>query len=315
MYNQHIKYIYICSAGHSGSTLLDLLIGSHSRIESLGEIAHLPKNISLNTICTCGSHVHDCRIWKQVLDVIKKDKGIDMLDSPYAFNMGFPNPRRVRDNIHNSMSYQAKRKFYKGLGYAELRFGLPFFQYFITKLNEAIVNTIFLYDTVMKVTGADIVVDSSKTYLEAVKIYLKTPLQTRIILLSRDGRGVLYSLLKRGGKRKDCVKGWVNTYSRALKLIRRHVSPTHMKFVKYEELAQKPKSVLKDICAFLSIPFEPDMLNFMSHEHHITNGNDMRFNKNSNIRFDHEWQMQLTEDDIVFFNKNAMHVNQMLGYV
>ena len=36
------KYVFICSAGHSGSTLLDMLIGSHPECESLGEVVLLP---------------------------------------------------------------------------------------------------------------------------------------------------------------------------------------------------------------------------------------------------------------------------------
>ena len=44
-----VDWIYICSAAHLGSTLLDLLLGSHSRVASLGEISKLLKNIALNT--------------------------------------------------------------------------------------------------------------------------------------------------------------------------------------------------------------------------------------------------------------------------
>ena len=42
------KYIFICSAGHSGSTLLDMLIGSHGQCESLGEVVLLPMEFALN---------------------------------------------------------------------------------------------------------------------------------------------------------------------------------------------------------------------------------------------------------------------------
>jgi len=33
-----IKLIYILGLGHSGSTLLDFILGSHSKFESVGEI-------------------------------------------------------------------------------------------------------------------------------------------------------------------------------------------------------------------------------------------------------------------------------------
>ncbi len=37
------------------------------------------------------------------------------------------------------------------------------------------------------------VVDSSKFYLKALGVYLRNPQEVRIILLTRDGRGVLGS--------------------------------------------------------------------------------------------------------------------------
>ena len=51
------KYVYISSAAYSGSTLLDLLLGSHSRIESLGEISFLAQDLAVNNRCTCGTPV------------------------------------------------------------------------------------------------------------------------------------------------------------------------------------------------------------------------------------------------------------------
>ena len=49
----NVRVAFICSAGHAGSTLLDLLLGANSAAVSLGEITHLPKNLALNTPCTC----------------------------------------------------------------------------------------------------------------------------------------------------------------------------------------------------------------------------------------------------------------------
>lgn len=43
-----MRAVFICSAGHSGSTLLSLLLGSHPAGVALSEIARLPENLALN---------------------------------------------------------------------------------------------------------------------------------------------------------------------------------------------------------------------------------------------------------------------------
>ena len=71
--NKPIKLIYIVGTGHSGSTLLDLLLGSHSSIESDGEICAFADYFAATSqltakqkACTCGVHVDDCDYWQQV---------------------------------------------------------------------------------------------------------------------------------------------------------------------------------------------------------------------------------------------------------
>ena len=109
------KYVYICSAGHSGSTLLDLLLGSHSRIASLGEIDQLSKNIALNTLCACGEPVRSCVLWRDILAKAGKQIGSDLTERPYALHMGYPKASSVIDHAHQTRAYLLKRKVLLGL--------------------------------------------------------------------------------------------------------------------------------------------------------------------------------------------------------
>ena len=59
-----------------------------------------------------------------------------------------------------------------------------------------------LYRTVASVSSKALLIDSSKHYLEAVSLYRAAPQRTKILLLVRDGRAVLYSGLKRGKARQ-----------------------------------------------------------------------------------------------------------------
>ena len=114
------KCVYICSAGHSGSTLLDLLLGTHTKVASLGEISHLPKNISLNTICTCGEPVQSCQLWKEVLNRISYSIGVDIRINPYAFNLGAYRAKVVVDKSHQTPGVRYQKKVACGAALPEV---------------------------------------------------------------------------------------------------------------------------------------------------------------------------------------------------
>lgn len=312
--NEMTKYLYICSAGHSGSTLLDLLLGSHSRIESLGEITHLPKNIALNTTCTCGQTVRSCQYWLEIVNRTSSCVGFDIFTTPYRFDLGFINPKFVIDRQRQTVAYVLRGKLMRGIRYSQLALDMSFPSRLSRPFDTAVDNTFILYNNVRQIRQARIVVDSSKAYLKAIDLYKKTPEAFKLIVLTRDGRGVLYSNLKRNASRRKSVNGWINYYSRALRLIKRHISGEHVLYLKYEDLASSPQKELERICEFAGIEFETEMLDFARHPHHNTNGNNMRFRRNSEIRLDDAWKRKLTKSDLDYFDRVAGKINKELGY-
>ena len=308
-----IKNVYICSAGHSGSTLLDMLIGSHSRVESLGEITHLPKNLALNTICGCGHSVRECEFWKGTINNIEKNSNINISKNPYALDLGYISARIIIDKKHQTVFYNLARKISHGLIYLYYRYSIPLHYFLLPRFIESIKNNILLYDSVRNYSGSDLIVDSSKAYLKGLGVYLHNKDETRIVVLVRDGRGVFYSNLKRGFDRRKSLNGWINYYQRALSLIDRHVNKEHVLFVKYEDLAKNTKKVMEEISRFVDIEYESTMLDFSSKVHHITNGNNTRF-KSSKIKLDEAWKNDLNESDLNYFNLNALDLNKRLGY-
>ena len=87
-----ISLIYILSSGHSGSTLTDLILGSHTHIESVGELFQLPKYFSndptsaTEQICTCGLAVQHCSYWSHIINSIEpqKIKGINTFNKSFC---------------------------------------------------------------------------------------------------------------------------------------------------------------------------------------------------------------------------------------
>ncbi len=256
------RYIYICSAGHSGSTLLDLLIGSHPRIASLGEIDQLSKNLALDTECSCGSRVTACAVWREVVRRVGDAKGINVLAHPYELHMGYPKASVVIDRSHQTSAYLARRELVLGLYYLYLKSGSRLPERLVRPVIAAIDNNVLVFESVRQVLGVDAIVDSSKSYLKAVAMYRRHPDRVRVLLLTRDGRGVYWSNLKRGTPRARVVRDWRNQYSRALPLLRQYVHPAHLMQVRYEDLAAGTEAELRRVCDLVGQPFDPAMLDF-----------------------------------------------------
>lgn len=308
------KYVFICSASHSGSTLLDLLIGAHTRVSSLGEISQLSKNIALNNDCSCGSGIRSCQVWQEALQRVGAEIGIDICADPYALHMGYPLASRVVDPTRQTPGYLVRRQLLLGLQYAQLRYGLPVTRVLPGLVDMGIANNVRIYEAIRGVLRTDAVVDSSKSYLKAVALYLSQPEHTRILLLTRDGRGVLWSYIKKGVAREKGLREWRTTYSRAMPLLRRHVPQEHCLRVRYEDLTSDTSGVLRSICEFIDLPFEQSMLDYRRKTHHIVNGNRMRLSSSSAIRADVEWQTRLSPGDQRFFERQAGALNRALGY-
>lgn len=308
------KYIYICAAGHSGSTLLDLLLGSHSRIASLGEIDHLSKNLALNSPCSCGEPVRECKFWKTVLTNLSVRLKTDVYGNPYDLVLGYPRASRLIDPKHQTTSYLLKRRFLLGLYYAMLRFRPLTPNFLGYPIDKSARTTLELFEVVRSSFDLDAVVDSSKSYLRAISLYRANPENVRILLLSRDGRGVLWSNLKRSVPAKQAIAEWRNQYRRALPLFEKHIPQSAVLQVKYEDLTQDPTRELDRICRFIGQKFEKEMLNYSVADHHITNGNDIRMSPQREIRPDTEWKDRLSEAQRVYFHERAADVNRLLGY-
>ncbi len=313
---KNTEILYICSAGHSGSTLLDLMVGGHPEIMSLGEIVHLPKNLALNTQCTCGAPVRECELWKKVIHVMEKKSGYDYSKDPYRLNLGYIKSVTIRDEEHQTRGYDIKWKTLSGLYLANHLYGLKFIPSFLYKeLTESAKTSISLYDEIGGLTNTPIVVDSSKSYMRGLSLFEQAPERVRILLLTRDARGVQYSNIKRGRSGAEALMSWTKHYSRASKTLLKTVGKENWLHVKYEDLATDPKNVLKKICDFSNVEFSEEMLNLAGGERHLTNGNSMRFSNVDEIRLDVAWKEKLTKEDLDDYKKIAEKLNRSFGYV
>ena len=108
---------------------------------------------------------------------------------------------------------------------------------------------------------------------------------SKFILLLRHPMDVIYSIYENAEhlgnsplSQKDILK-WVRPIiKRDLNTIlkyKKNILPEY-KFVKYEDLILDPQVVLKEICSFLGIEFEPQMLDYQNKKEFSERGEDMQ---------------------------------------
>ena len=77
--SQRPRVVYITSRGHSGSTLLSLLISGHSRVISAGELKMLNQPDPQRRLCSCHRLVPDaCPFWRQVQERVIASVGVPL---------------------------------------------------------------------------------------------------------------------------------------------------------------------------------------------------------------------------------------------
>lgn len=130
--------VYISGDGHSGSTLLDILLGSQEKAFSAGELIFLPKKgIENMEYCSCGQPVPDCEVWSRVIDEWEKERIL---------------------KLDEYMRIQSKLTSNKNLISSYLSLRTP-----SGKVLDFLKDTENLYRNIFKITETNIIVDSSKT--------------------------------------------------------------------------------------------------------------------------------------------------------
>lgn len=227
------KIIYIAGLGHSGSTILDMILGANSKVIGLGEIMPFLRrkdhSSDYKSTCSCGKLGSDCEFWS---NVEVKIKDADNYEEAY----------------------------------------LKLTDYFFEKYGD---------DAIL--------VDSSKNsypYLKKVnEIY-----DLKVIYLTRDFRSWSFS---RFLSKKKLIPLWIFWWIAENKKLEFQFKKMGVNCfnVGYEELALYPKFTIKELCKYLEINFEEDMLNPAKTKSHIINGNVVRADskKRSKIMYDARW--------------------------
>jgi hypothetical protein len=180
---------------------------------------------------------------------------------------------------------------------------------------RAVAHCLGLYRAAIKITGKRVVVDSSKVPSHFLYLYLENKELFHPVFLIRDGRGVVWSKMKRAGvSAAFSSRQWLNAM-KMMFAVRQIVSYPNSSFVRYEELCKNPTEILEKILRPLSIPVSSVNLRNLPRESHELGGSS-RFLGNTSfmIELDESWRDEMPADALTTFEKIAGSVNRKLGY-
>jgi hypothetical protein len=307
-------YCFILSAARSGSTLLDLMLGGHPAAASLGEFVFLGKALALDQQCSCGAKATRCPGWMQVFDHIRQEAGIDLITSPYALQQWDARASVIIDRDFQTPLYCAAAKLRSGWCDARFRQKPQHRMPLPGTLARGRDNTLLLYRAIAAVWNKRLLIDSSKNVHHALAVQEVASDQTKIVYLTRDGRGVYHSRRSSGFSDREAALGWYRYNRRALKLLQLNTPPERLTRVRYEDLVTDPEAVMRRLSRFLEIDFDPAMLQPNPAAQHIVNGNDMRHRKDQTLRPDERWKHALPQHELDRFRKLTRSMNERLGY-
>jgi hypothetical protein len=271
--------------------VLELLLASLPGFVAVGELRHLwQRGVVGNQLCGCGEPFHECPFWSEVgrraFGGWDRDEGLEIVALQ----------RRVDRFRHLPL---------------QLAPGL--WPPFRRRLDAYAERTARVYEAVADVSGADVVIDSSKAPGFSVTVGRIPGARVHLIHLVRDSRGVAYSWRRKVSRPETGARGpdmptygparialeWV-LWNTVYELLGRRTGRTRMS---YETLIEHPSSELQRIAQRAggdpaAMADEPVVRGEDVGVHHTVSGNRVRFHKGPlELRVDDEWKTSMPRRD------------------
>jgi hypothetical protein len=240
-----VRVVVVMGAQRTGSTLLATVLGMVPGAWISGELALLWASVVQGRPCACLRRCTDCPIWTDVLDAALNDPSVL--------------PRTTDDLSALTYAHVRMRKVHRLLAQ---RGGFDPG----SDLAALAAATRRVYEGLAAVSGAQVVVDSSKN--PAVVAFLRNVpgIELRAVHLVRDPRGVVDSWSRPKSWARD---GWDETlYAKPLTVassgwagmnagaeaVRLALGPSHTPRVRFEDFLARPEPVLRSLIDVAGLP-------------------------------------------------------------
>jgi hypothetical protein len=262
------QVLFLGGFGRSGTTLVERLLGELPGICALGEVVHLwQRDVRDDERCGCGERFSGCDFWKRVGALAFNGWSNVDVDRVHALRDAVERTRHIprlasataaSDEVREYASYYAR-----------------------------------VYAAAAEVSGARVVVDSSKHSALAHVLRWADDVDLRVVHVVRDARGVAYSWTKTVARPETDGTDQMTRYSpgrsallwnahnAAFGLLARRGVPVRR--IRYEEFLTDPRAGLIRLADFAGAPLRPEDLDFLRNGHadlragHSAAGNPMRF--------------------------------------
>jgi Sulfotransferase domain len=235
-----IRVLYIGGLGRSGSTLVERLAGQLPGTCAVGELVHLwERGIRLGERCGCGVPFGRCPFWEQAGKT--GFGGWDEVDPGRvaALRSRVDRNRRIPALARRDLSPGRRRELAEYTSYYAR-----------------------LYAAIAEVSGAELVIDSSKHPSLAHCLRWQDGVDLRVLHLVRDSRAVAYSWGREVRRPDTDRESYMTRYSpgvaaaqwngqnAAFHLLR----GVPVMRLKYEDFVAAPEAALRRIAAFAGLP-------------------------------------------------------------
>ena len=272
---EKIKIIYFVGMGHSGSTLIDLILGTSKNCVSMGELEYFTDFLKdenapemdkhPQSSCVCGKKFKDCSYWKSILAKVDDSKCY---------------------NYESSLAEKLK---------IALSMYLPLKVRFNTAGHETLFKQILEQASKNKGSKVEYIIDSSMDVRRMIYLSQVAGVELKVIHLVRDARGVVNSFEKIGRFWLRTMFEWKLTNMIAKRFLKKNLDKKDYMLLSYDLFAQHPKKYLSRIKKKfdLSLNVEGFIDAVNKQEYHQVGGNRMNMRKLEAIRHDLSWKKRL----------------------
>jgi hypothetical protein len=274
---------YIVGASRSGSTILCALLGGQDGYLAVGELNRvLDLDRGRPPVCSCGQPLDSCELWSRVLEEWPRRATSAVLTE-------YPRLQPQHERIRRVPGLLARAK---GISPESDKYGAW---------------TRDLLRALQDVSGARVIVDSSKHPARALSLYHSQGISAAFLHLVRDPRAVVWSWWKTNGRYWSLLPpplnsnrllvtlvvalDWVVVNWIAGRLCRR--PQVRAAQLRYEDLVSDPRAALARIAALFPADLQESLLDAPRGPiafGHIVAGNRARHGGPTALRADTEWE-------------------------
>ena len=304
--SQRLRVVYVAGSGHTGSTLVALLLNAHPQIVSVGETAVKPKirrkGHAAQQTCSCGATVATCSFWQRIFRSVQA-QGYDLGPAHWTNDYRSEHPM-----VHRVLTRESANPAVRALQ----RWSERYLPLHAGRMRRADAVNIAFIRAALETKRADVFCDTTKHTLRLSRLLTLPELDVKVITLVRDVRGYAASAKRRGYAVEDAATTWRKDQE-VIASITSALPADRTLLLKYEDLCADPETTLQHLYRFCGVQAVSPVTTTNSADHHVL-GNSMRLQGRVQVRLDESWRTKLDQHEQRQIIGIAGAMNRTMGY-